>query len=88
MGKKIELEFISAGFKEILCSSGVQNAVESAAAEIQAKANAGLSEDSEGFSARTWIGNYGGGRWVGSVTTTDWESRAAEAENKVLSGAV
>lgn len=88
MGKQWKLEFKSDGFKEILCGSGVQGAVESAASQIQAKANAGLTEDSEGFSMHSWMGNYGGGRWVASVNTTDYASMVAEAEHKVLSGAV
>lgn len=92
MAKQIRLEFLSDGFKEILTGAGVQNLVSEATQKIQAQANANaageLDEDSEGFSAKTWLGGFGGGRWVGSVSTTDHSTMVAEAENKVLSRAV
>jgi len=92
MAKQIRLEFISEGFKEILTGAGVQNLVSEATQKIQAQANANaageLDEDSEGFSAKTWLGGFGGGRWVGSVSTTDHSTMVAEAENKALSRAV
>lgn len=88
MAAQIEIQFISDGFRQILLSDGVRNVVQNATDEIQAKANAGISDDSAGFSAQVWQGSYGGGRWVGSVTTTDKASIIAEAENKVLTGAV
>lgn len=86
--KQMQIKFKSEGFKQILTGDGVQSAVESAAASIQAKANANLTEDSEGFSSHVWQGNYGGGRWIGSVSTTDYTSMVAETENKALSRAV
>jgi hypothetical protein len=92
MATQIRLQFISEGFKEILTGAGVQSAVREAARAIQARANANaaseLDEDSDGYSARTWLGGYGGGRWVGSVSTTDHSTMVAEAENKALSRAV
>lgn len=92
MAKQIRLEFLSEGFKEILTGAGVQNLVSEATQKIQAQANANaageLDEDSEGFSAKTWLGGFGGGRWVGSVSTTDHSTMVAEAENKALSRAV
>lgn len=88
MGLRWELTFNSDGFKAILNSEGVKGAVESAAAGIQERANANLTEDSEGYSMHSWTGNYGGGRWVASVSTTDYASQKAEAENKCLSRAV
>lgn len=92
MAKQIRLEFLSDGFKEILTGAGVQNLVSEATQKIQAQANANaageLDEDSEGFSAKTWLGGFGGGRWVGSVSTTDHSTMVAEAENKALSRAV
>lgn len=92
MAKQIRLEFNSDGFKEILTGAGVQNLVSEATQKIQAQANANaageLDEDSEGFSAKTWLGGFGGGRWVGSVSTTDHSTMVAEAENKALSRAV
>lgn len=88
MATQIKIDFISDGFKQILCSSGTQAAVESAATAIQTKANANLKEDSVGFSKHSWLGNYGGGRYVASVSTTDGASMRAEAYNKALSRAV
>lgn len=92
MATQIRLQFISEGFKEILTGAGVQSAVSEAAQAIQARANVNaageLDEDSDGYSARTWLGGYGGGRWVGSVSTTDHSTMVAEAENKALSRAV
>lgn len=87
--KETRIEFISAGFKAILESEGTKALVQSAGEQIQqnANANAGLDGD-EGFSFNVWRGNYGGGRWVGSVTTTGKASREAEAEDKALSRAV
>ena len=92
MAKQIRLEFLSEGFKEILTGAGVQSVVSETTQKIQAQANANaageLDENSEGFSARTWLGGFGGGRWVGSVSTTDHSTMVAEAENKALSRAV
>jgi hypothetical protein len=88
MATQMKIQFISAGFKEILCSGGVQEAVTNAARTIQGTANANNTRGGEGFSCKTWMGNYGGGRWVASVSTTDRKSRIAEAEDKALSRAV
>lgn len=83
------LQFISEGFKAILESEGTKEVVRSAAEEIQQKANANAGiEDSEGFSCEVWHGNYGGGRWVASVSTTDKKTMKAESEDKALSRAV
>ena len=84
--KKIEFE--SKGFKDILFSSGVKDLVQSTAKRIQAEANAGIQGESEGFSANVIAGEYGDGRYVGFVTSTDKASAQAESEDKVLSKAV
>lgn len=88
MAQQIKIEFISDGFREILESEGTQQLVADAAAKIQSAANAGIGKDSEGFSAETWRGNYGGGRWIGSVTSLDSTAARAQSENKVLTKAV
>lgn len=92
MAKQIRIEFNSEGFREILTGAGVQSAVSEATQKIQAQANANaagdLAESSDGFSAKTWLGGFGGVRWVGSVSTTDHSTMVAEAENKALSRAV
>lgn len=88
MATQMKIKFNSAGFKEILCSGGVQNAVRDATENILAKANANNSRGGEGFRSDVWMGAFGGGRWVGSVSTTDRKSRVAEAEDKALSRAL
>lgn len=88
MGKQTKIKFISQGFKEILCSEGVKNLVTEQTSIIQDRANANNSRGGDGFDAHVWMGAYGGGRWVGSVTTTDFKSKIAEAEDKALSRAV
>ena len=87
MAQKVKLEFISDGFKAILESDGTRQLVEDAATKIQAAANAEV-KDSEGFSVETWHGNYGGGRWIGSVTSLDEAAAKAQSEDKVLTKAV
>ena len=88
MGQQTKIKFISKGFKEILCSEGVQNLVTEVTSNIQDKANANNTRGGKGFKANIWMGGYGGGRWVGSVNTTDRKSKIAEAEDKALSRAV
>ena len=88
MGKQIRIKFISQGFKEILCSDGVQNIVTEITSNIQDKANANNTRGGKGFKANIRMGDYGGGRWIGSVNTTDRKSKIAEAEDKALSRAV
>jgi len=88
MGKQTRITFISKGFKDILCGDGVKELVTSQASDIQSRASANNSRGGEGFEAETWMGRYGGGRWVASVSTTDRASRIAEAEDKALSRAV
>lgn len=86
--KQTKLQFISKGFRSILTSAGTKDVVTKTAESIRSKANGNIEEESEGFSANTWMGGYGGGRWVASVTTTDRASQVAESENKALSKAV
>ena len=82
-----KIEFNSQGFKDILFSPGTKELVQGVADQIQAEANAGIQEDSEGFSSNVVAGGYGGGRYVGFVTSTDKASAQAESEEKVLSKA-
>ncbi len=88
MATQVKIEFNSAGFREILLSDGVRSAVESATNAIQARANASISGGSEGFSAQVRVGGYGGGRWIGHVTTTDYASMVAASEDQALVKAV
>lgn len=88
MASQMRIKFNSKGFKEILCGDGVHELVTNAAQEIQSRANANNTRGGEGFSCETRIGNYGGGRWIAFVSTTDRKSQIAEAEDKALSRAV
>lgn len=83
---EVKITFNSDGFREIFFTSGTYHLVRDACQEIADKANASL--DHEGFVVDTWVGNYGGGRINGSVTSRTNKAAIAEAENKVLSGAV
>ena len=83
-----KIEFNSQGFKDILFSPGTKELVQGVANQIQAEANAGIQEDSEGFSSNVVAGGYGGGRYVGFVTSIDNKAAQAESEDKVLSKAV
>lgn len=83
-----KIEFNSQGFKDILFSPGTKELVQGVADQIQAEANAGIQEDSEGFSSNVVAGGYGGGRYVGFVTSIDNNAAQAESEDKVLSKAV
>lgn len=83
-----KIEFNSQGFKDILFSPGTKELVQGVADKIQAEANAGIQEDSEGFSSNVVAGGYGGGRYVGFVTSLDNKAAQAESEDKVLSKAV
>lgn len=82
------VQFISSGFRDILFSDGVKQQVQSVADRIRQEANAGVEDGSEGFSATVIGGGYGGGRWVGFVTSIDNAAAKAESENKVLTKAV
>ena len=88
MGTNMHIKFISAGFRQVLMSDGVRALVEGQANAIRANANAAISGRSEGYEVTVMPGNYGGGRWVAFIQTTDYESKKAESENKALTGAI
>ena len=101
MGASIVLN--SEGFRQILVSEGCHQLVQSVTDQIRdnAVANYAAVDDNSlakalnpggdpnaGFNARTQVGGYGGGRWIGFVSTADEYASAAEAEDKVLTRAV
>jgi hypothetical protein len=89
MANKVEIEFISEGFEQILTSAGTMSAVQSATNEIRTRANANNTRGGSGFYSGTRIGKaYGSQRALGFVYTTDEKSARAESEDKALSGAV
>ncbi len=83
MAKQIRLEFISEGFKEILCSQGVKEVLEDKANEIAMRAQANLVGNGD-VTTSSRVGGYGGGRHVAYVHCPAYE----ESENKALSKAV
>lgn len=84
----VRLVFNSDGFRQILQSDGVHDLVQQTAEEIAEKANANNTRGGQGFEARTQIGGYGGGRYIGFVTTTDNKAKIAESEDKALTRAL
>lgn len=89
MAKRVEIEFISEGFEQILTGSGVQNVVYEQTNAICARANAANSRGGEGFDSNVKLTHaYRSNRYVGFVGTTDRKSMIAESEDKALSGAV
>lgn len=85
---EVDIQFISAGFKAILESEGTKNLVEQEAQSLAERANGNNDRGGSGFVASTKLGNYGGGRWVAFVSTTDKASMIAEAEDKALTRAI
>ena len=89
MANKVEIQFFSQGFEQILTSDGTMSAVRSATNGIYERANAANTRGGSGFHSGTRIGRaYGSMRALGFVYTTDKKSQTAEAEDKALSGAV
>lgn len=84
----IRLVFNSDGFRQILQSDGVHDLVQQTAEEIAEKANANNTRGGQGFEARTQMGGYGGGRYIGFVTTADNKAKIAESEDKALTRAL
>ena len=83
--KNIRIQFNSEGFRQILTSSGCHEVVQQVTNDICEKANANYNGD--GFVATTQIGGYGGGRWIGFVSSSDKASTIAESEDKALTRA-
>jgi len=86
-GKITKIEFVSAGFKQILNSPGVESMIRQHTEAVCDRANANLHTESEGYLSKVFTGG-GQGRVVGVVYTTDHASMVAEAEEKALSRAV
>ena len=82
-----KIQFIDAGFKAIVQSEGCQQLVTDVTQEICDKANANNDRGGEGFNARVILGGRAH-RYVGFVTTTDKQSKIAEAEDKALTRAL
>ena len=93
--KQTRIVFNSEGFRQILLSDGCHELVQKTTEEIRDKAvqnYAAVSPngvDAEaGITARTQVGGYGGGRWIGFVSTSDSYAVAAETEDKIMTRAL
>lgn len=82
----MRIELNSSGCREILNSDGVHDLIWTTAEEIAEKANENYGGDA--YQPRIIKGYYGGGRWVGFVTSTDKKSYAAESEDQALTRAL
>lgn len=80
-----KIEFNSAGFRALLFSEGVKDLVQKTTDDIAARANANANG---GFEARIRKGGYGGGRYIGFITTAEPSAIRAEAEDKALTRAI
>ena len=84
MAKKVRIEFISDGFREILSGSGTAGVVDEVSNQIASNASAHGGE----WKVDGFMGSYGGGRYIGIVAADDYEAMVAEAVDKALSTAV
>jgi hypothetical protein len=93
--KQTRIVFNSEGFRQILLSDGCHELVQKTTEEIRDKAAQnyaavspnGVDADA-GISANTQVGGYGGGRWIGFVSTADQYAAAAETEDKIMTRAL
>lgn len=88
MAEQVRLQWNKDGFRQILLSDGCHQLVQGVTEEIQMRANDNNERGGEGFRASTQVGGYGGGRWIGFVSSTDKASMIAESEDKALTRAV
>ena len=93
--KQTRIVFNSEGFRQILLSDGCHELVQKTTEEIRDKAvqnYAAVSPDGvdadAGILANTQVGGYGGGRWIGFVSTADQYAAAAETEDKIMTRAL
>ena len=84
MAKKVKIEFISDGFRQILSCSDTAQVVDDSAHEIASNASAHGGE----WMVDGFQGGFGGGRYIGIVAADDYEAMYAEAVDKALSTAV
>jgi hypothetical protein len=81
MAKKIRIELVSAGFREILCSQEVADLCRDTGEKIAARAGAGFKYD-------PMMLNYGGGRQGGFVVADTYEAQLSQATDKVMEAAL
>lgn len=82
MSEEVRLEFIDAGFRELLQCQGIRETVEDVAQGIQQRAG-------DGFYCHVELGQaYNANRWVGFVGCETFDAMRAQATDKVLTRAV
>lgn len=84
---KMQIKFISKGFRSILLSKGVKEIIAQQGEAIKTRAE-GLAGNGAVYNANTLYAKYGGGRWACWVQPGNTEAVIAEAEKKALSRAV
>lgn len=82
----ISIDFLNgSGFEALLSSSETKSMIEGYTNDIKERADAYITDGSEGFNANT---RKFGAIWVGLVGTSDYATLVAESENKALTKAV
>ena len=93
--KQMRLVFNSKGFRQILLSEGCHELVQQTTDRIRDNAVANYAavspngvDANEGIKSNVQVGGYGGGRWIGFVSTADQYASAAESEDTILTRAI
>ena len=82
------VKFNRDAFKAILLSDETKALVGSEAGKMAARANSLQAfGDEPGYKAGTYKGNYGGGRWIGHVSSVNFSGDFDQAQNQTLTKA-
>lgn len=90
MAERVRMEFDSAAFRQILMSDECRAMVQEEADKMASRANGlqSFNEDGEpGYGASTFMGGYGGGRWIGHVSSVNFSGDFDQAQNQTLTRA-
>lgn len=91
MAKRVRMDFLNgAGFREILLSEECHAMVQGEADKMAQRANGlqSFNEDGEqGYKASSYKGGYGGGRWIGHVSSANFSGDFDQAVNQTLTKA-
>ncbi|MBR2790099.1 MAG: hypothetical protein IKD70_05715 [Eggerthellaceae bacterium] len=90
MAEKVRVKFEPDGFRQILMGDECAAMVRKEAEMMASRAN-GLQvfdEDGEpGYGASIFMGGYGGGRWIGHVSSVNFSGDFDQAQNQTLTKA-
>lgn len=85
---KTRVVFNSDGFREILLGDETRTMVQGEADKMASRANSLQAFGEEpGYSATVYKGNYGGGRWIGHVSSVNFSGDFDQAQNQTLTKA-